>query len=345
MNDHELDQLVTQANPISDARVSRLRTSEAARELLEQIVTTSVPTPAPHGPRIPGLQRRSRRLVLVAAVIAGVLALSGLLLPRGGPGTQAAYAAEMVAVANANPRLLVASPGWVVTGVDEFDTTSGGTTFSNGTAELDVSWVPAALYPAYEDRTNNISSREVELLGQTGTTFRYGDSTRFTTVLPPTGENFLEIDGDLGSEDAYQELIGRLHPVDVTTWLDAMPDSVVMPTDIDAEVADMLSDIPLPASFDTRTLNDETTQDRYQLGVAVSGAVACAWIEQWLQAESDGNDQAAREAVDALESSRDWTILQQMAPEGDYPEVVWWMSDDITQGKLPAHYTAGLGCS
>ena len=34
-----------------------------------------------------------------------------------------------------------------------------------------------------------------------------------------------------------------------------------------------------------------------------------------------------------------------MNAEGDYPEVVWEMSDDIAAGRVPPEYEQGLGCA
>ncbi len=88
--------------------------------------------------------------------------------------------------------------------------------------------------------------------------FRYGRSTDFTTLLPPKGPNFLEIRADVGSEQAYRDLIAKLHAVDVNTWLDALPDSFVLPSERSAVVDEMLADIPVPPGFDREQLNRGT---------------------------------------------------------------------------------------
>ena len=45
-----------------------------------------------------------------------------------------------------------------------------------------------------------------------------------------------------------------------------------------------------------------------------------------------------------LGTSRQWPILEELNPTGDYPEVVWELSDQAVAGKVPDWYREGLGC-
>ena len=80
-------------------------------------------------------------------------------------------------------------------------------------------------------------------------------------------------------------------------------------------------------------------------GCEVSGAVACAWLDRWTEARDIGD--AALEAHGRRRprsGARDWAVLKEMAPEGDYPEVLWQIADDAARGKPTEWYEDGLGC-
>lgn len=333
MKDHELDQLLSRANPYGDDSVRRLPARAAASDLLEEILTTTAPTPELRP------NRRRRTVILVAAAAAVVVALTGVFFPRGNPAAPtSAYAAEVRAVAEANQRLLVDAPGWKVSRVDEFTADEGEMTFVNGNRRLDVHWRPTAQYDTYwDDRAHDNTHQPIELLGQHGTIFRYYDSTDYTTILKPKGKNFLEIRADLGSEAAYRELIGNLKTVSVDEWLDAMPTSVVKPADNKKVVDGMLDGLPLPDGFRTAPLYQQTVNDRYQVGARVTGAVSCAWLDQWTAAKKSGDTAKATEAVTAMKTSHDWPILKEMAKDGDYPKVIWHLADLIAANQTPGH--------
>ncbi|MFI6826187.1 hypothetical protein ACIBG5_03720 [Kribbella sp. NPDC050241] len=350
MNDHELDRLLARANPFGDDSVRRLPADAAASDLLEEIVTTTAPTPELRP------NRRRRVIVLVAAAAAIVIALTGVFFPRGNPAAPtSAYAAEVRAVAEANQRLLVDAPGWKVSRVDEFTADLGEMAFAHGNQRLDVFWRPASQYRTYsDDRAHDNTHQPIELLGQHGTIFRYGDSTDFTTILEPKGNNFLEIRADLGSEAAYRELIGKLKSVGVDEWLDALPASAVKPADNKKAVDGMLEGLPLPDGFDKAPLYQQTVNDRYQVGARVTGAVSCAWLNQWTAAKKSGDKAKVAEAVAAMKTSHSWPILKEMAKGGDYPRVLWSYADSIAKDQAPAGltrtpdaelgYVDGLGC-
>lgn len=163
---------------------------------------------------------------------------------------------------------------------------------------------------------------------------RYGSSTDFATMLPPMGSTFVEIRGDLGSEQAYRRALDSLEQVDVDTWLSAMPASVVQPTDRTETVDAMLEGIPLPSGFnidDIRT--GETISDHYQLASRVTAAVACEWLDRYVAAEKVGDEETAQVSVDAMSTSRSWPILQEMNEENGTP-TIWTLSDDLERGEL-----------
>jgi hypothetical protein len=117
--------------------------------------------------------------------------------------------------------------------------------------------------------------------------------------------------------DAYRSVAASIRRVDVNSWLSALPKSVVQPYARASSVESMLADIPVHPSVDVKELKaSPNVRDRYQLGAEVTSAVSCAWISQWVVAFNDGDDAAAREAVDAMTTARDWTVLHEMNDEG-----------------------------
>jgi hypothetical protein len=100
------------------------------------------------------------------------------------------------------------------------------------------------------------------------------------------------------SFDSVEECRGvaaTLQNVDVDTWLSAMPDSVIKPNGRAVAVNKMLEDIPVPDSVDVDELKSRgVVSDRYQLGAQVAGAVACGWIDQWVERRPVGVNSANR---------------------------------------------------
>ena len=71
----------------------------------------------------------------------------------------------------------------------------------------------------------------------------------------------------------------------------------------------------------------------------------CAWLEDFENAKAHGQQGRADEAARVLGTSRQWPILRQLDAAGDYPEVVWELSDQAVAGQVPDWYREGLGCS
>jgi hypothetical protein len=181
------------------------------------------------------------------------------------------------------------------------------------------------------------------VLGRQSTLFTIS-RREFDTMLPVQGSNFVEIRADLGSEQAYREVLAKLHQVDVDTWLNAMPETVVKPGQTRAAVDEMLSDMALPAGFDKDPLYLNSAMDRYLLGARVSSAVGCAWINQWLTAHKAGDQAKMKEAVTAMQGSHSWKVFREMSAQGAYPQVFWQLADTIAKNQDPTRDMQGMGC-
>jgi hypothetical protein len=364
MRDDELQGMLAELAPIRDREVDELELGAAERELMREIV--AVPPAGAAARRRVGAIRRFRPLrvgVALSATAAAVGAVLFIGVGSGGSPSRPEFAAAAIRVAEANPRLLVTLPGWKVTSADEFEADSGEMTFGDGQHELQVTWYPARYYGSYQrDREDVSTPEEITLLGQTATMVDYGGGD-FATMLPPDGATFVEIRGALDNREGYLDVVNSLRPTDVETWLSALPPGVVQPDDRAAVVDEMLRGVPLPPNFDVEKLRSESAVlSRYQLGAKVTGAVACDWLDRWVAATAAGDAAAADAAVQALSTSRDWSILREMADQGGWSQAVWQYSRQIAAGKLdqrvgatevredgttfeygPA-YALGLGC-
>jgi hypothetical protein len=284
-------------------------------------------------------RRATLGLGLVAATaISAFLILSGWL--EGPGGGRPEFAAAAIQIAEANPRLLVSEPGWRIVRADEFELAEGELTFSDGSHQFDVNWYPAGQYERFlRDRASVSSPERGTLLGQQATTVDYGRE-EYATMLSPQGKVFIEVRGQLGSKAAYEEILRSLQPVDVDTWLSAMPASTVRPEARAAAVDEMLRGIPLPPAFDATALRSEDSiSDRDSLAVKVGNAVACAWTTSWIAAGEAGEEAAADRAVEAVEGSDSWPIVRET-------KVPWFsnyavVAREMRAGKLdwsPAGY-------
>jgi len=320
MNDHDLDRLIAGASPVRESDVRALDLAHAESELKEQIM-------AVEAARVPRL-RLPRVVASVATVAALCLVIAGIATREQG----ARYLPMARAVAESNLRILPGTPGWTVTRADEFTVGDGEMTFGDGHAALDVHWEPAKNYAGRIDQAHKEGDdvAQIKVLGRNATIWRYKGTTDYVTVLEPEGSTDTYIRGDLGSGEAYRRVIDQLRQASIDEWLAAMPASVVKPADRAATVDAMLRDIPQPPGFDASKLRSgDVVKDRYQLGAEVSGAVACAWIARW----TDGDAAQKKEAADAMATSHHWKVLQEMNPQGDYPEVLWEYADAMNGAK------------
>ncbi len=365
MNDYDIDELVVGAAP-ADVAATSPSLAPVMADLREQIMATEVLRSGRYGgdqESVHAPVRRPKRWYrwMGASAAAAVLAVMALVIGESG-GSSSAYAAEVLAVAEGSPRLLIDADGWAVTRADEFNAEQGEMTFEHGARSADLHWRPADTHVGYvQDRRAGAGIEErITVVGDAGVLFRYAGSDSFT-ALWLRGEHSLEFRIDGTTEDEFRRVAEALVAVSVETWLDALPDSVVRPADRDAAVTEMLSGLPLPDTFDRTVLDGAQTSDRYQLGAQVSGAVACGWLDQWAAAERAGDEERQTQAAEALATTPTWPILLEMNDEGDYPEVVWELAAAVNAGDIDlppdvhivtygpdvvtsGDYVHGLGC-
>jgi hypothetical protein len=164
------------------------------------------------------------------------------------------------------------------------------------------------------------------------------------------GDRLLSLSAWVPDLDAFRERLSWLQKVDAETWLDAMPPRVVKAAEYGAEVGKMLRGIPAPAGFDASRIPDRSvTTNRYSVGKAVGGAVACEWFGRWFEARGDQDLRAAREARHVLLDSGSWPVFRRIANEGAYPQLVVEFAEALPSGHWghgrPLRQVINNGCA
>ena len=354
MKDDDLMTRIRSADPVRPTSFVDWTESPEGQRIAERVLATSPRGDDPVADRTRRRFHSGTRLVAGATAAVLILGVVGVVSLRESD-TGTAWAAPLVRIAEDSPRLLIAEPGWEVVRADEFSGKYGEMTFSTGTKEMELHWIPAENHKVAVDdrRRSSQESWDLTIAGGDAVLFQYQGTTVFTALWRDS-KHSLELRGAFPTVTEYRTVAETLQSVDVNTWLSAMPENVVKPDARATSVEEMLIDIPVHPRVDVEKLKaSERVTDRYQLGAKVTGAVACAWIGQWVEAKSEGDNRRAQRAVDALATSRNWAILNEMDEAGGWPEVVWElaaaMPDDATvSGGRPMtiaeSYESSLGC-
>ena len=180
--------LIQAANPVPDPdRLPNGPDSPTAQSLVEEIIDMTAPVAklSPSRPR----WRLARRSLAVAAAVAVVGA--AILASPLGRTSSSAWAAEILAVAEASPRLLIDLPGWAVVRADEFAVELGEMEFSDGTQVLRLKWRTAETHDAHvADRAaSSETSREIVVNGLPAIGFQYSGTMDFTTLWLDSDHN------------------------------------------------------------------------------------------------------------------------------------------------------------
>lgn len=343
----------SQTPRLTDQAVSELPLAAARAELLEEIMSAPVTERTAAEP-----WRASRRRwvapIAAAAAVAALVAAPTYFLARGGPDTPAPAgdtgrtatsddAAEEAEAAHV--WLVLDAPGWQV--VYSSDTEGWREVqYENGGQRLDVSVVAAKYRDSYVEDRQGINHPKVdpgapvELAGADALMWPYSADDHTAIGVAAQGV-YPEVRGAGMGRDAYLALLAQLRWTDQAGFEATLPESSVTGAERSDVVDQMLSDIPMPPEWEDP---GSTETDRYQLGAAVAGSVACGWIGEFDRATRAGDQPAASKAADAMATSRDWAILREMDAEGDYPEVVWEMADDLAAGRVPEGWRGALGC-
>lgn len=295
----------------------------------------------------PRYRRRVVGGLLAAAAVLGAIGIQANLGQGSEPplvqitpdGPNAIYSAAMIRAAERNPRLLLEDPEWRIVTVSGFLTDIGEVTYRNGDRYLKVFWSPASIEAGYVANRDREYQHYTTATADGPVTVYVMGPHSFDAHIPAQGPAFAEVRADLDRAE-FDRLLAGLKRVDVRTWLDALPRSVVTPDRTRSAVQRVLEGVPVPAGFDPVKLEDIGTNSLYDVTVKVIDAVACGWMREW----AAGDEAARAKAVEALVSSRQWPILLRMKARGDETEYIWWLADQVAAGKNPPSWRASLQC-
>jgi hypothetical protein len=217
-----------------------------------------------------------------------------------------------------------------------------------------LQWSAGALRSWLEDRAASAAlTATAPVLGTVARVYQYEGGTpghRDITALFRYDGRVLEFRAGAADIDAFKVLLARLKRVDTDTWLAAMPASVIKTVDREGTIRQMLHGVPVPPGFDPNDIKGaHLTKDRYQLGAAVAGTVACQWFKRWSDARETNDRAKEREAVTAMATAKDWPVLGEMEKKGAYPDVLYEYAAAMPKGDwdgrpLTGDVDAGLGC-
>jgi hypothetical protein len=375
-----LDAALARVNPAPLAAVTALQLQAADDALLTGLLEQSRrldaddSAPAVGRARAARLRQRMRRrqaahrrrrltvaraaAVAVAVAVVATLMLGGGSNPGGRPAP--AFGARLVRFAEASPLLLLDASGWQVHYADEQTASEGEMHFASGAAagvsgEAELHWRGGRLRDWVSDRAASADlTTTAPVLGTSAHVFRYAgghSGSEDIAALWRKDGRVLEFRATVRDVAAFEQLLASLRRVDETTWLKALPASVISAAQQAPTVREMLRGIPLPANLDvSRIGNPDLTKDRYQLGATVAGTVACTWVKDWLQARRAGDRHGVDAAIAAMATAKTWPVLRAMEAQGAYPQVLEQYAAAMPSGEwygrpLAGDVESGLGCA
>jgi hypothetical protein len=277
---------------------------------------------------------------------------------RGDTGQSPAFAAELVRFANASPLVLLEAPGWHVVNANEESRTYGQLEYVRGPATAsgtpkgmvsrrpstfagrssELAWRSGPLSMWVHDRAASSSLHTTAtVLGTTAQVFQYSGTHGYLAVsaLWAYEGRVVEFGAPVRSMAQFKAELGALRRVDPNTWLRALPPSVIKTAARAATIRRMLAGIPLPPGFRVSQIRGRALiKDRYQLGAAVTGTVACMWFADWSHARANGDRRAVDKAVAAMATAPRWPILREMESKGDWPNILIGYARAMPRGRL-----------
>lgn len=318
---------------------------------------------------------------LAAAAVLGIFVSGAIWIGQGGEpselatdpptassSTSAVTVATLADVAPGGfPHVLLDTPNWSVTYIDYNEGTSEEVNedyavstilWSDGSAEAELrmnSGWHADFEALVADRMNSGQQlADQPIWNTTATVVTQNGTSGYVAIWV---SNAVEYEFLIhGTDEAtFRTLLSSLVQVPEDEWIATLPDDGSIVTDRSEAIAAYLEDVPLPPDFEAASLAEGPIEHWYQVAAKTIAAVSCGWVEQWVDAKASGDTQAEQAAVDAMATSHDWKVLNDMRSEGDFPEVIWEYADAMSgdgtilvgDGQFAALNTSNiaLGCT
>lgn len=334
MNDQTLTEMAARVDPVSPGAWEGLAGTQWGRETLDAIVSSR-----------PGRGRwvtRTATAVAAAAIVAGVVVVtrSAVQAPPPERGATPAH----VATARQSPRLLITAPGWRLERAEDYGDDGGETSFRKGRLWVSINWYRAKFYDQYvNDRRRGAErSAEMTIAGHDAFLFRHDGNAPIGVTFYALwfdGSFAVELRTDVIPEESeFREIARSIERVDVDTWLAAMPASVVTPDERQQAIERIVADMDVPPNVDLDALASRQVVTE-SLEYEVATAVACGWIERWIDADRAGDEAGRREAAEAMAKAHDWDAL---ASNGMWAQYVAGVAEEMADGA-PAEGSGSVG--
>lgn len=346
------------ADPLAGISRDSISLGDARDELIAEIVAKPAPDERAKGP---ARSWSGRKIILRAGLAGGLACLIafGIILSGGGskPQEKSAYAAELVRMAEKTPLVILDLPGWDVSHIDVGSAERGSINFRKrlkaGQPRMgaDLSWNTGGISEWVSDGETLTTNAPVLDTEAQVVKDGWHQGRQELSAFWMFNDRVMVLRSQVFGEKSFLALLAALKRVEVDTWLDAMPASVVKPEASGKVLRKMLRGIPIPPDFDPMTISgDANGTSRYQFGATVAGTIACTWIERWARARDTGDRAAVAEAVQAMSTSKEWPILKKMNRVGGYSWVLWEYAEAMPKGTwygrpLEGDVELGLGCS
>lgn len=322
--------MLTDAPPVTTDEVVGRRLTQGARE-----AQVDVPVVADVGGS--STSRRAHGIV-IGIVAAASLLVAGLGVANRSTGdsepaavgtrpTSTAAPAAPAPTDDVPPRLLM-EDGWLLVEVRDFDVNSRAMSFAGPRGErLQLGWVrdPRVGADASARRELLTQVTSASMLGTTVPVYQVPLPTTVETVAPvPTspaggdaespepgsweavwvsGDSAISVSAEAGHLEGFVAAVESLRESGQSEWDAAVPSALVTEAERPAVVDEMMAEVIVPDGFElTEIRNQPLIQDRMTIGFDLAQAVTCAWLEQWLDAAGNGDDDAIAEALDGLGS-------------------------------------------
>jgi uncharacterized membrane protein len=353
---------VRAAQPFNDNAVDALASSGALAESLSDLRdrTMTVPRVATNNQRR-GIQFSGPRIAAALALAACLaIAFVGVASLREGDSSGRAWAAAEIAFAKRTPQLLLTAPGWHITHVAQYDAgnNAGEVNYelAHSQNQAGIFWVPRKWHKEkVRGRASDASEiRRVTVRGIPAKVFYInskdvgGPNVTTYSALWIEGKHSLRFQAGLqGTATKRQRakflsLLAAVKPVQTDVWLSAMPEGVLLPSQLPAAVQKLLVGVPQPEGFSIEpTLKNLDISEKDTLRFEVLAAVECVWISDWLTARRHGDKARMRQIAAEASQYKHWPIPDYVdsLSRGGAQHLDYGMTRDVVHD-----YKMGLGC-
>ncbi|GLY27337.1 hypothetical protein [Kineosporia sp. NBRC 101731] len=344
MNDHELDRLLRRAQPASAARVPAVLPLLRAGglELLGDIEDENFyPTGENEIVSVSRRRSPSRSVRWLLGAVAAVAVVLAVLLPMrffgGRPESASPTGGNARILADRLPQtalkgrglpfFVLDDPNWSLSHLQILSDRGDLVMAEKGSSRtLQIKWTKRSGEWREGAEPVTVFGTEGELRHRNGDpgyllAFQHGNY-----VMSFSGDGFAEV-------GQYADVIAKMHQVGEKKWHASMPDWVITPEQVDAMMAAILRDVPVPGDQEFYKLSTKWPTPYSVLGKGIASDLGCAWLGEYDQAYQEKDEAGMAHAVEILRGSRRWKVVQQIDGRKEWLRTVQKSVDKMVERK------------